>query len=125
MKSLLLSELTYKIIGLCMEVHRVLGHGFSEVVYKDAMEIEATSMGVLYEREKKHEVHYKGSPLFHKFFSDFEFEQQLIVEVKAAEGAITDDFIAKTLNYMKVSGCKVGLIVNFGRSSLEYKRLVF
>lgn len=124
MKSLLQSELTYKIIGLCMEVHRNLGHGFSEVLYKDAMEIEANAMGLAYEREKKYEVLYKGNLLPHKFFSDFEFEQKLIVEVKAAEGAICDDFISKTLNYMKASGCKIGLIINFGRRSLEYKRLI-
>ncbi len=108
-----------------MEVHRHLGHGFLEVVYKDAIEVETLQNEISFVREMEFDVHYKGILLQHKFFADYVIEDNLILEVKAAEGAITDEYVAQTLNYLKVSGCKVGLIVNFGRKSLEYKRLIF
>jgi len=120
-----LTDLTYKMIGLCMEVHRHLGHGFLEIIYKDAIEVEAGSTGLNFCREKEYDICYKGILLAHKFFADFVVEDNIIVEIKAAEGAITNENIAQTLNYLKASGCKVGLIVNFGRKSLEYKRLIF
>jgi GxxExxY protein len=92
---------------------------------KDAIEIEAAKSGILISREKQFHINYKGNILAHKYFADFLFEDQVIVEVKAVEGAINDLYIAQTLNYLKVSSCKVGLIINFGRRSLEYKRLVY
>lgn len=116
---------TYQIIGICMEVHRTLGFGFSEIVYKDAIEIEAGNNAILTEREKEYCVHYKGKKLSHKFYADFVMFDNIIVEVKACAAGITDDHIAQTLNYLKVSGSPVGLIINFGKRSLEYKRLVF
>lgn len=125
MEKLILKNETYQIIGLCMEVHRILGYGFSEIVYKDAIEAEAISKGVELEREKEYGVIYKGSPLKHKFFADFVFFNDVIVEIKACEKGIIDEHIAQTLNYIKVSGGRVGLIVNFGKRSLEHRRLVF
>lgn len=119
------TDLTYQIIGICMEVHRQLGHGFLEKVYKEAIEIEAGSKDLNFCREKKYDIWYKGLLLSHKFYADFVVEENIIVEIKAAEGAISDENIAQTLNYLKASGCKVGLIINFGRKSLEYKRLAF
>ena len=120
-----LSDLTYKIIGICMEVHRQLGHGFLEAVYKEAIEIEATLNHIHAAREEEFTIQYKEAVLKHKYYADFLIEDTLILEVKCAEGAIADAHIAQTLNYLKVSDCKVGLIVNFGRKSLEYKRLIF
>ncbi len=114
---------TYQIIGICMEVHRTLGFGFSEIVYKDA--IEAGNNAILTEREKEYCVHYKGRKLSHKFYADFVMFDNIIVEVKACAAGIIDDHIAQTLNYLKISGSPVGLIINFGKRSLEYKRLVF
>jgi len=76
-------------------------------------------------RGKEYDINYKGILLPHKFFADFVVDDNIIVEIKATEGAIKDEYIAQTLNYLKASGCKVGLIVNFGRKSLEYKRLIF
>lgn len=116
---------TYQIIGICMEVHRTLGFGFSEIVYKDAIEIEAGNKAILTEREKEYCVHYKGRKLSHKFYADFVMFDNIIVEIKACAVGITDDHIAQTLNYLKVSGCPVSLIINFGKRSLEHKRLVF
>jgi GxxExxY protein len=122
MKEYPLWDLTYKVIGLCMEVHRKLGHGFLEVVYKDAIEIEAMDNNISYARERIYNIHYKQRLLPHAFAADFVIDNKLIV--KAAEGAIKNESIAQTLNYMKVSGCNVGLLINFGRESLEYKRLI-
>lgn len=108
-----------------MEIHRQLGHGFLEAVYKDAFEVEARNTGLYYEREKEYIVTYKGQKLKHSYRADLLVEEMIIVEVKAAENAINNDIIAKTLNYLKVSNCKLALIINFGRRSLEYKRLIF
>ncbi|MFN0081002.1 MAG: GxxExxY protein [Ferruginibacter sp.] len=125
MNEFLFKQETYEIIGLCMEVHRILGNGFSEIVYKDAVTIEAKFREFAIEREKKFEIVYKEQTLPHHFFADFVFFDEIIVEVKAIDKEINDEHIAQTLNYLKISDCRVGLIINFGRKSLEYKRLVF
>ncbi len=121
----LFKEETYEIIGICMDVHRTLGHGFLEIVYKDAIEIEVRKKELQYNREKEYKIEYKGIVLPHKFYADFVLFHNIILEIKAAEGGIADDQVAQTLNYLKASGCKIGLLVNFGRSKLEYKRLIF
>ncbi|MGN6601635.1 MAG: GxxExxY protein [Ginsengibacter sp.] len=125
MNSLLYENKTYSIIGLCMEVHSNLGHGFSEIVYKDAISLEAALKGIPLEREKEFKIKYKNVILKHSYFADFVFFDKVIVEVKAVEKQINDVFITQTLNYLKASGCKIGLIINFGRQSLEHKRLIF
>ena len=125
MENLLLKEETYQIIGICMDIHQILGHGFSEAVYKDAIEFEAKEREIIFEREKAYNVYYKGTLLCHKFIADFEFFNSVILEVKASDKGIADDHIAQTLNYIRVSGNKVGLIVNFGRRSLQQRRLIY
>jgi len=115
---------SYQIIGKCFEVHNVLGHGFMEVVYKDALEIVFKQDGILYEREKEYEVWFRNILLPHKFHADFVVLDKIILEVKCV-ASLTDSHIAQTINYLKVSGSKLGILVNFGRGSLEYKRLVF
>ena len=115
---------TYKIIGLCMEVHNNLGKGFSEIVYKDALEIELRDSDILYEREKEYSVNYKGIVLPHKFYADFVVYDTVILGIKSVQH-IVDEHIAQTLNYLKVSQNKVALIVNFNNDKLQYKRLVF
>jgi GxxExxY protein len=124
MSILINEDMSYKIIGACMKVHRFLGHGFLEVVYKDAMQIEFAKAEINYVREKEFDINYKGIILPHKFFADFFVMENVIVEIKATKEGISNDFIAQTLNYLKVSNCAVGLIINFGKTSLEYKRLV-
>ncbi len=125
MEKFISKEETYQIIGICMEVHRELGFGFSEIVYKDAIEMEAIIKTIQIEREKVYDVHYKGKKLRHKFYADFVMFDNVIVEIKACAGGICDEHISQTLNYLKVSGCEIGLIINFGKRSLEHKRLVF
>src|SRR5581483_10744250 len=92
---------THEIIGVCMEVHNVLGHGFKEVVYKDAIEIEASFRNIAYSREKEFCIYYKGHILKRRFNADFVVYDKIILEVKAAEGRLADDCISQTLNYMK------------------------
>lgn len=119
-----LKEETYKIIGICMEVHNTLGAGFLEIVYKDALELEFRKAGILYEREKEYPVNYKGVILPHKFYADFVVFDQVILEVKGQKG-IADEHIAQAINYLKVSENEIALIVNFGEPKLNYKRIIF
>ena len=125
MDNFLFSKETYAIIGLCMEIHKVLGHGFSEIVYKDALMLEASDKDILIEREKEFKIEYKQTILPHSFFADFIFFNEIIVEVKAHKNFINDVSISQTINYLKVSGRRVGLIINFGRKSLEHQRFIF
>jgi GxxExxY protein len=115
----------YKIVGVCLEVYNTLGYGFQEIVYKDAMEIEFRDRNIPYLRESKFSVDYKGIILKHSFYSDFNVFEKIIVEVKVNKDGITDFAIAQTLNYLKASGMKLGLIINFGGTSLDYKRLIY
>ena len=107
-----------------MRIHRFLGHGFLEVVYKDAMQVEFEEDHIPYAREKEFMIDYKGIILPHKFYADFLVMNNIIVEVKASGEGISNVFIAQTINYLKISGCSVGLLINFGKTSLEYKRIV-
>jgi GxxExxY protein len=117
MSELILEKESYKIIGVCMEVQKHLGPGFLEIVYKDALEYELTENEWIYEREKEYKVLYKNKVLKHKFYGDFVIFEKIILEVKHVD-AFTDDHTAQVLNYLKVSGCKLGLLVNFGKKSL-------
>jgi GxxExxY protein len=116
-------EESYEIIGKCMEVHNELGHGFLEIVYKDELEILFNQGNIYFEREKEYPVYFRDILLRHKFWADFVVYEKIILEVKCVT-YLTDEHIAQTINYLKVSGNKLGLLVNFGRGKLEYKRLV-
>jgi len=124
MAEIILKEESYKIIGACVEVHRELGMGFKEIVYKDALEMEFTSLDISYERERPYTITYKGKVLPRKYFADFVVFGSIILEVKA-KPFIVNPFVYQTINYLKASGIKLGIIVNFGEKSLAYKRVVF
>ncbi len=124
MSELIYKEESYTIIGLCMEVHNHLGHGFSEVVYKDALEFEFYQNEILFQREREYPVFYKDMLLTHKFYADFVIMEKIILEVKCVT-SIADEHIAQVINYLKVSKNKLGLIVNFARGKMEYKRIVY
>ena len=115
------AEETYKIIGICMEVHRVLGPGLLEVIYKDALEIEFKENNIVFEREKEFIIDYKGKILPHKFYADFIVNEDIILEVKAVK-EFSKEHIAQVLNYLKLADSEIGLLVNFQTKSLEYKR---
>jgi len=123
MSELIYKEESYDIIGKCMEVHNNLGAGLLEIVYKDALELEFQRAGILYEREKEYVVNYKGVILPHKFYADFVVYDKIILEIKAVS-VIAEAFIAQTINYLKISQNRLGLIVNFGKLKLNYKRIV-
>jgi GxxExxY protein len=101
MGELLLEKESYELIGLCMEVHRELGPGFSEAIYKEALEIELRERNIPYVREKVFIVKYKGRVLKKKYKADFIVYDTIILEAKAV-AAIIDDFIRITINYLKV-----------------------
>ncbi len=123
MDELIYKDESYKIIGKCIEVHNNLGPGFLEIVYKDALEYEFRKANIYFEREKEYTVQYKDIILPHKFYADFVVYDKIILEIKAVAG-IVDEFIAQAINYLKVSGNKLAIIVNFGELSLNFKRIV-
>jgi len=123
MEKIFYKEESYQIIGLCMEVHRVLGKGFSESVYKDALEIEFRNNDVPYKREKRFDILYKGILLPHFYNADFVCYDRIILEAKAIE-MLHSGSLKQTLNYLAASRLKLGLLVNFGEDSLQYKRVV-
>ncbi len=124
MSELIYPKESYDIIGICMDVHRTLGPGLLEVVYKDALEYEFRKKAILYEREKEYLVRYKDVILPHRFFADFVVLDKIILEVKAVS-SLQNESIARAINYLKISGNRLGLVVNFGTDELVYKRVVF
>ncbi len=114
---------TYNIIGACMEVHRSLGRGFLEAIYQEALEIEFIERGISFEREKQIDVYYKDKLLTKKYIADFICYDDIIVELKALDG-IKNENISQLINYLSATNKKIGLIVNFGTDSLQYKRIV-
>ena len=124
MSDIILKEESYKIIGACMEVHRELGFGFKEIIYKDALEIEFKSLEIPYQREKLYKVEYKGKILPRRYPADFVIYDSIILEVKAMP-MIINNFVLQTRNYLKASGIRLGIIANFGESSFKSKRVVF
>ena len=123
MGELIYKEEAFKIIGCCMEVHRELGKGHDEVIYKDALEIELKRQGVSFAREREYALSYKGLILPHKYFADFVVMDKIILEAKAIE-CLTDSHVKQTLNYLAASKLRLGLLVNFGEDSLAYKRVI-
>lgn len=123
MERLVYKEESYQIIGMCMEVYNNLGFGFLEIVYKDALELEFQRANIPYEREKRYDVNYKGIILPHVFYADFVVFDKIILEVKGVS-AITEVFLAQALNYLKASSNRLALVVNFGETKFNYKRVV-
>ena len=122
-KELLFKDECFIVVGLCMKVHRQLGKGFKEAVYKDALEIEFKNAGISYDREKKFKVEYEDLILAHRFDADFLVYKSIILEIKAASSIHTDAF-RQTLNYLKSSQVKLGIIINFGTSRLQFQRII-
>ena len=116
------SELSRAIIGAAMEVHKILGVGFLESVYEEALAIEFDLRAIPFERQKLIDVAYKDK-IAKQFVCDFVVYGKIIVELKAIKG-ISDIEQAQVLNYLKASGLSLGLLLNFGSSSLEVKRLI-
>lgn len=123
MTELLHKDVTEKIIGAAFEVYRELGYGFLEKVYQKAMVYELGLMGVKYEEEPPTPAMYKGIKLL-DYFGDLLVEDVVMVELKAHKTYQADDE-AQLLNELRASNYKVGLLINFGRDGVKFKRMVF
>lgn len=117
-------EKTYQIIGAAMEVHKELGCGFLEAVYQKALEKEFTDQGIPFKAQPIVEIFYKEKALDKTYQPDFVCFGDVIVEIKAISG-LSGIEEAQLINYLKATGLKVGLLINFGSKSLEYKRFVY
>lgn len=121
--TLLFKYEVYDIISCCFEVHNHLGKGFLEAVYKDALMHEFNLKGISFSREKKFEINYKGVTLPHYYYADFVVQDKIIVEIKAQNSSIEENY-KQVINYLAVSGCKLGLLVNFGEDKIQFKRII-
>ena len=106
-----------------MKIHRELGKGHDEVIYKDALVVELTRAGIPFSREKNYKNTYKGVILPHYYYADFVVWDKILFEAKAVE-KLTESHIKQLLNYLAASKLRVGLLVNFGGDVLEWKRVI-
>lgn len=123
MEEYLHKEESYKIVGILYEVHKNLGKGFSEIVYKDAIEYELNQLNIPFEREKEFVVNYKNTTLKHKFYADFVVYNKIILEIKTVD-CFNNSHYNQCLNYLKISKNELAILANFNLISLEYKRIV-
>jgi len=113
--------LTHKIIGCAMEVHKHLGNGFQEVVYQRALAIEMNMQSISHEREKEMPLQYKGYDIGTRRV-DFFVEEKIMVEIKALT-QLEDVHLAQAMNYLEAYNMEIGLLINFGAKSLQFKRV--
>lgn len=124
MAELIYKDESYTIMGACFEVYKVKGHGFVEQVYQECLELEFGLQGVPFEAQKSLKLDYKGIPLKQGFIPDFVCHERIIVELKAVT-MLLNEHRAQILNYLKATGFKLGLLVNFGHHpKLQYERIV-
>jgi GxxExxY protein len=123
MAEILYKEESYQIMGILFDVHSNLGGGFSEIVYKDALEYEFKNLSSPYEREKEYSVNYKSIVLNHKFYADFVLFDSIILEIKSSENLHPKHY-SQCLNYLKVSNNRLAILANFNSISLEHKRII-
>ncbi len=116
------SELTGKIIGCAMEVHRVLGNGFQEVIYQRALAIEMANQHLNFSREHEMGIFYKGESIGLRRV-DFFVEEKIMLEMKAVI-KLEDVHLAQAINYLEAYKMEIGLLINFGSKSLEFKRVM-
>ncbi len=116
------ADITGKIIGAAMEVHKTLGNGFQEVIYQRAMAKEMTSVGLSFQRELEMPIYYKEDQIGSRRV-DFLVEEVISVELKALT-KLEDVHLAQAINYLEAYQIEIGLLINFGAKSLEFKRLI-
>jgi len=117
-------ELTYRIIGYAMAIHRKLGPGYRENTYQRDLEAHFTDTGLVFEGQKLLEVYdsSKGEQLIGYYIPDFLVENTVVVEIKALRG-LDNSHLAQVIGYLAVTGCPIGLLINFGTRSLQYRRI--
>lgn len=121
--SLLYPEESYKITGAIIEVHKELGPGLLEKVYQEALEKELMFQGIPFEREKSFTILYKGEALEQKYIADFVCYDKIVVELKAVENLLPIH-TAQVINYLSITGYKLGLLVNFNSRQVKPERIV-
>jgi GxxExxY protein len=122
--AILYKEESYTIMGACFEVYKEKGCGFVEPVYQECLEIEFGLRGIVFQPQVSLALSYKGRPLKQRYVPDFICLGKIIVELKAVSG-LTDEFRAQVQNYLRATGHRLGLLINFGHyPKLEYERIV-
>ena len=122
---LLYKQEAYKIVGACFEVYNESGNGFLEPVYQESLEMELADQKIPFIAQKELELYYKKRKLRQKYIPDFVCYEKIIVEIKAVS-ALNDNHRAQLFNYLKATGLKLGILVNFGNyPDLEYERIVY
>ena len=122
-EKIIFKEESYKIIGICMNIHSTLGNGFLEAVCSEVLEKEFVKNNIPYKREVKLDLFFNGEKLDKKYKADFICFDNIILEIKAVS-FIHENFTKQTLNYLKATDKKLGLLINFGEKSLKYKRII-
>jgi GxxExxY protein len=120
---LIYKEEVYAFIACCFEVHKNLGKGFLEAVYVDALCYELNNRSIPFEREKRFEIPYKDIVLPHYYYCDLIIYDRIIIEIKAQENIVNSHY-KQLINYLAITNCKLGLLVNFGEDSLKFKRVM-
>ena len=123
MNDLIYKDEVYAIVGAAFEVHKELGCGFLEAVYQEAFQVELQSRKIPFVFQKQLTLFYKGQRLVKEYYADIVCYNNIIVELKALD-QLTTNATAQIINYLKASHLKVGVLINFGSSSLEWKRYV-
>jgi len=123
MAELIFKEEVYAIVGAAMEVHRENGFGFSEPVYQECLEVEIASRSIPFVPQKEMPIYYKGKQIKKTYIADLIAYDKIVVELKALD-KLTSREESQVINYLKVSKLEVGVLINFGAPSLEWKRIV-
>jgi GxxExxY protein len=124
MDELLYKEEVFQLVGVCMEIHRELGKGHDEIIYKDALVVELSRAGIPFLREKNYEITYKGAIHPHYYYADFVVWGKILLEAKAVE-KLTDSHVKQVLNFLAASKLRLDLLVNFGGDSCSGKGLFY
>jgi len=116
------SDITRKIIGAAMKVHSTLGNGFQEVIYQRALAIEMAEQGLTFQRELEMQIYYRAQKIGTRRV-DFLVEDKVMVELKAVT-VLDDVHLAQVINYLEAYALEIGLLINFGAKSLEFRRVI-
>ena len=122
-QNILFKDESYKVVGAAMNVHNILGHGFLEPVYQEALQIEFEFLQIPHQREVSLPINYKGRRLDKSYIADFICYDKIIVELKALS-TIASEHKAQVINYLKATNFELGLLINFGTPRMESERII-